>query len=136
MKLVIDTHIWLWWVMRPQKHADIADHLDTFEDGDVGVSAASPWELVLKRSKGGDIGVTLTVPIRQWIDTALLAKEVVQLPITFDIAAAAPDLPAPVPADPADRWIVATAQLHGVPLLTRDVKLLAYDGVEHYRVPA
>ena len=64
MQLVIDTHIWLWWVMRPEKHAELADHLDTFEAGAIGVSAASPWELTLKRSKGGDIGVTLTVPIR------------------------------------------------------------------------
>ena len=133
MRLVIDTHIWVWWVTRHPKYVRLADHLNSLRPGDVGVSVVSPLELGVKHRKGGDIGFGLEIPIRRWFDMALSPDQVTVLPVSLAVALLAPELPSPVPADPMDRLIVATALVHGVPLLTRDKKLLPYTGVEHYQ---
>ena len=133
MKLIIDTHIWVKWVLGDPAEQRINDHLDSFGPRSLGLSAASLWELKQKHRKGGDIGISLQLDFDKWVKQARRAVDVVEAPITFDIALRAAGLPRQVPKDPADRFIVATAQSLGLPLLTRDAKLLAFAGVAHYQ---
>jgi PIN domain nuclease of toxin-antitoxin system len=83
------------------------------------VSAASAWEIALKRALGklkapGDIG--------EWID----GNSFTRLSIEVEHAVAAAELP-PHHADPFDRLLVAQAQLEGLTLVARDDRILRYD---------
>jgi predicted nucleic acid-binding protein len=61
----------------------------------------------------------LPLPPREWLAQAFAAYSLRELPITLQIAALAPEV-AVAHADPCDRMIVATAQLHGIPVMTSD----------------
>lgn len=69
-----------------------------------------------------DLGrLQLDRPLPDWLALACSAVEV--LPVTVAVAAEVAALPATFHRDPADRLIVATARVHGLPLLSRDRKI-------------
>ena len=78
-------------------------------------SPGSRW-LSVKHRKGK---LELPLPPREWLAQAFAAYSLRELPITLQIAALAPEV-AVAHADPCDRMIVATAQLHGIPVMTSD----------------
>jgi PIN domain nuclease of toxin-antitoxin system len=91
--------------------------------GDLGVSAISFWEIAMLVAKGRiRIGQPLASWRRDW-----LRRGVVELPMTGAIGIDAVLL-ASFHADPADRWIVATARRAGAILLTADDRILAWPG--------
>jgi PIN domain nuclease of toxin-antitoxin system len=65
----------------------------------------------------------------EWIRLALRYPGVRLVPLTPRIAVEANELPDPFHRDPADRILVATARVHGFPLLTADQKILGYPHV-------
>jgi PIN domain nuclease of toxin-antitoxin system len=127
--IIIDTHIWVWWV------SDSSDLLkahkllleESEQDG-IGVSVISCWE-VAKLVEGGRL--RLSEPIGDWIAAALAYPGVQLLPLTPRIAVESTQLPGTFHRDPADQMIVATARVHDSPLLTVDGRILAYDAVKH-----
>jgi PIN domain nuclease of toxin-antitoxin system len=122
--IVIDTHIWYWWVhqperlTRPQVEAIEAHRADV-----IGVSAISCWEIA-KRVEYGRM--QLSRPIGQWLALALRFPGIHLLPLTPEIAVASTQLPGTFHKDPADQIIVATARVHDCPLVTSDQKILDY----------
>ncbi len=72
----------------------------------------------------------LSDPIDLWMRQALRGSGVRVLPLSPRIAIEATRLPLPFHRDPADQIIVATARVHGCPLVTLDRKLLAYPHVQ------
>ena len=133
MNVVIDTHVWIWWIEDDQRHVALARHLDAMGAGAIGLSAISTWEVALKARRVGPGALQLSRPINDWLEVARRPAPLRLLPVTDEIAIAAASLPAGAPADPADRFIIATALVHNVPLLTHDARVLAFAGVEHYR---
>lgn len=118
MKLLLDTHAWLWWLGDPDQLAPAAVELIASPDHLVVVSAASVWEVAIKRARGrlqfdGD-------PAAAVVDNAFEP-----LPISPAHAARAGDLP-PHHRDPFDRMLVAQAALEGLTILTRDPAFEAY----------
>ncbi len=116
MRLLLDTNALIWWLMDTRRLSKRAR--DTILTGDVWVSAASAWELAIKRAAG-----KLESPAD--LPGAMRASEFRELPITVEHALAAAGLPQHH-RDPFDRMLVAQAQLEDLTLVTADQRLAAY----------
>ncbi|MBN1947452.1 MAG: type II toxin-antitoxin system VapC family toxin [Bradymonadales bacterium] len=122
--MVADTHIWVWWASEPARlGAEMVEALDT-------VSPESPllvpdiclWEVATLVSLNR---LRPTIPLGQWLAQAAAPPLVRVVPIDAAIAAEVAALPAHFHRDPADRIIVATARVLGLPLLTADSRIRA-----------
>ena len=121
--IVLDTHVWIWWVSEPDKLSSNAlaaiDYAKT-----IGVCPISCWELSTKVSRGR---LRLDRDIRVWVSHALSRPWVELLDLSADIAITAGQLGQQgFHGDPADRLIVATAMHHGSELVTKDEKIRAF----------
>ena len=68
----------------------------------------------------------LPCPIEEWLEQALNYPGIRLLELTLPVILESTKLPSPFHRDPADQLIVATARIHGIPLLTADSKILDY----------
>ena len=118
MKLLLDTHVVLWWLDDSAELSDeIKDLLDT--QPSVFVSAVSPWEIAVKQSTGRLPGpADLAERVRD--------SQFSSLPITAGHGVHAGRLPQHH-KDPFDRMLVAQAQIEGMTLVTRDSWIPKYD---------
>lgn len=117
MRLLLDTHVLLWWLaaehLRPKAAAAIAS-----ADSDVWVSAATVWEMSIKAGLG-----KLAVP--DDLSDQLTHHGFEVLPITLPHALAVRSLP-PHHADPFDRMLVAQSQVEDLALVTRNANIRRY----------
>ena len=97
----------------------------------VYVSAITAWEVATLVNKGR---YRLFVSPKVWFARLLALAGVRLAPLTPEILIESAFLPGEPPKDPADRMIVSTARQHGLMLITRDRKLLAYAAQDHLRV--
>jgi PIN domain nuclease of toxin-antitoxin system len=126
--IVLDTHVWVWWVhgdaqLPRQMAADVTAH----EGDQIGVSVISCWEVAKLVEHGR---MTLPVPIDEWMASALAYPGVELLALTPEIAIASTQLPGTFHKDPADQIIVATARVLDSALVTLDAKVRAYPYVK------
>jgi PIN domain nuclease of toxin-antitoxin system len=125
--IVLDTHIWVWWVdggtpLPP----DYLALLQVEAANGFGVSAISCWEV----AKLVELGrLQLALPVYQWL-TQALQPPVQLLPLSPEIAVGSTQLPGTFHRDPADQIIVATARHFGCPLVTMDRLIRAYPHVQ------
>lgn len=119
--IVLDTHVWLWWLIAP-RHLSRAARRAIHGTDAIGVSAISVFEIVELASRDR---ITLHAPVREWIRNALAEERVEALPITSAVATDAAQLH--FAADPADRIIYATARSAGALLVTKDERLRQFD---------
>lgn len=126
--ILLDTHIWLWWVSEnEQLPRALLEIIRSHIDDGIGVSIISCWE-VAKLVEYDRL--KLTHPVEQWMDQALAYPGVQLLDLTPKIAVESTQLPGEFHKDPADQMIVATARLYDIPLLTVDSKILKYSYVQ------
>lgn len=117
-RLLLDTHIFLWWRGEPARLApEVRSRIASADI--VFVSAASAWEAAIKVSLG-----RLELP--DSIEAGVLASGFEKLLITFSHAERAAGLPTHH-RDPFDRMLVAQAQAEGLILVTHDRLLESYD---------
>lgn len=122
--IVLDTHAWLWWCDDPRRLSSRA-RATIAQAAQLGVSAISCFELAALAAHGR---IDLDPDAATWIADALAHPVNVVIPVEADVAVAAAQLPRDdFPGDPADRMIYATARVHGVPLITKDGALRAFD---------
>jgi PIN domain nuclease of toxin-antitoxin system len=122
--IILDTHIWYWWVHTPERLTAAQLNIINAHQADfIGVSAISCWE-VAKRVEGGRM--QLSRPVDQWLDLALRFPGVQLVPLTPQISVASTQLPGTFHKDPADQIIVATARVYNCPLVTSDQKIIDY----------
>jgi PIN domain nuclease of toxin-antitoxin system len=125
--IVLDTHIWIWWVHGdPNLTTDQTRLIQEHESEGLGISIISCWEVAKKVEKGQ---LDLNLPISDWLDQALCYPGIKLLDLTKQIVVDSTELPNGFHKDPADQMIVATARFHGCPLLTADEKILSYPHV-------
>ena len=125
---LLDTHIWLWIHLAPEKLPENIASVIIDKDYDaLCLSIISIWEVCKLEEKGR---LNLAVPARKWIDYAMKLLPVKVLNITPDIACASCSLPGNFPKDPADQIIVATARELGIPVLTADTRIKEYPYVQ------
>ncbi|MBK5990971.1 type II toxin-antitoxin system VapC family toxin [Streptomyces microflavus] len=118
MRLLLDTHVILWWLGDSDELSDqVKDLLDT--EPSVHLSAVSAWEIAIKQSLGKLDGPDdLAERVRD--------SQFTSLPITAGHGVRAGRLPA-LHRDPFDRILVAQAQIEGMTVVTRDKWIPQYD---------
>ena len=125
--IVLDTHIWVWWVHGDQNLTEAQERIITEnETGEIGVSAISCWE-VAKLVEYGRLELPCIVD--EWFEKALSYPGIRICELTPHVAIESTRLPDEFHHDPADQIIVATARLFDCPLVTSDSKILAYSQV-------
>lgn len=121
--LMLDTHALLWWTLDPEKLSPVAQQqcAEIPQNGAI-VSAISLWELGIKIKRGAlDIGIDFADYVRRL--QALKGLEIVAVDVEHWLA----NLNLVWEhRDPADRTIVATAQLQDLPLLSKDTAIQAF----------
>jgi PIN domain nuclease of toxin-antitoxin system len=121
VKLLLDTHIFLWLLTAPER---LGPHLKLAEDQrtELFVSAATSWEIAIKHGIGR---LPLPEPPERYVPDRMNAIGATPLAIEHSAALAVSSLP-PVHRDPFDRLLVAQARLLDMPILTADPVLSQY----------
>ena len=120
MRLLLDTHIWLWSLLDPQCLSQSVVHELEDPGTELWLSPISVWETLLLAQRGR---IQLDGDPTRWIEGALRAFPVRDANLTRQVAIASRTLDLPH-QDPADRFIVATAVVHDLALVTADERLL------------
>lgn len=119
MNLLLDTHIWLWWINQnkelPLQHQNLIA-----QTKNVYVSAVSCWELTMLHQRQK---IELAEPLQDWLHIAL--RDITCLPLNETIAVQSA-LFEFHHRDPADRFIIATALAHDCRLMSFDNKFVLY----------
>ena len=123
MKLLLDTRLLLWAAGQPERLSKQARALIEEQENELFFSAASLWEIVIKR--GLDREDFRADP--RLLRRGLLDNGYSELPIGSEHVVAVDGLP-PIHKDPFDRILVAQAQVEGITVLTSDSKVAQYPG--------
>lgn len=118
MKLLLDTHVLLWWLDDPQVLGTKAARAIADGGNTVFVSAAAAWEIAIKKALGKLVAPDNLVDV-------MAQERFLALPITIAHALAVASLPA-IHQDPFDRIQVAQAQIEKLTLVTRDAITMEY----------
>jgi len=126
--IVLDTHVWVWWLSGIEPISRRASRLiaDAVAEKGVYVSSISVWEVAHLVARGR---LKLTVAVSDWLAKSESLPFVNFIPVDNTIALKSVQLPEPLHQDPADRIIIATAITLGFPLATRDGKIADYPHV-------
>ena len=120
MSFLLDTHIWLWGLLEPDRLSHEV-HRVLSEDGvELRLSSVSIWEALLLAERGR---VTLEPNPEHWLQEAISIMPVRETPVTFEVALASRAISLPH-HDPADRFIAASARVFDLTLVTADSRLL------------
>lgn len=117
-RLLLDTHVFLWWRAEPRRLVGDA-HAAVVEADEVFVSAASAWEAAIKSALG-----KLELPAS--VESGVLDSGFEELVITFAHTERVAALPQHH-RDPFDRMLVAQAQIEDLVLVTHDRSLEPYN---------
>lgn len=123
MRLLLDTQVWLWMVVAPDRLSPAARRLVSSAENDLIFSAASSWEIAIKHALG-----KLKLPgepaalVPEWMTRTGVVPLAVLHRHTLHVAS----LP-PLHRDPFDRLLIAQAQVEDVAVLTADAHFQRYD---------
>ncbi len=127
MKLLLDTHIWIWSVASPQRLSRRVSSALASGKNELWLSPVSVWELLILAEKGS---LQLDRPAEVWVQAALDAPGTLRdAHLTREVAIRSRKVPL-AHQDPADRFIAATALEYGLTLVTADERLLAVKGLQ------
>jgi PIN domain nuclease of toxin-antitoxin system len=118
LNLLLDTHIWLWSLLEPRRIGQRLQHELKDETNQRWLSPVSTWEAIALILKGR---VRVPGNLTEWLEKALANFQ--EAPLTNEIVLATLGLSFSY-LDPADRFLVATAQVLGLTLVTADERLL------------
>jgi PIN domain nuclease of toxin-antitoxin system len=122
MKLLVDTHAYIWWGLDPNKLSVRAAEALSKPENEIYVSVASLWEMVIKLQLG-----KLTLPVSVQVFATRLREEnlVRTLPIMESHVYAHTTLSA-IHRDPFDRMLIAQSLAEGLMLVTNDGHIRDY----------
>jgi len=127
--IVLDTHVWVWWVSGIQSLSSKANRLiiEARDRNAIYISSISVWEIAQLVERGR---LQLTVDVTDWVAKSEALPFIHFIPVDNSIAIKSVQLPSPLHPDPADRIIIATALALGFPLITRDRKIARYPYIQ------
>jgi PIN domain nuclease of toxin-antitoxin system len=128
VKLLLDTHVWLWSVLEPERLAPRVARAIEAQDNELWLSPISAWELLVLVEKGR---LVLDRPPARWIADVCATIPLRDAPLTRHVAIESRRL-ALSHEDPADRFIAATAKVYDLTLVTSDERLLRLDGIKTF----
>ena len=123
MKLLLDTHIWLWLLQDPRRLGPQAFQELRDTKNELWLSAISTWKALTLNFKGR---IKLQGNLADWLARATAGTQ--EAPVTHEIALVARQLP--LHQDPADRILAATAQVLDLTLVTADDRLLGLGNIK------
>jgi PIN domain nuclease of toxin-antitoxin system len=120
--IVLDTHVWVWWVSNPDLLSPQARMLidKAVVEKRIYISSISVWEVAMLATKGR---LQLSLDVGDWIRTCETLPFIQFVPVSNTIALRAVRFPVASLVDPADRIIVATALVLDQILVTKDKKI-------------
>ena len=124
--LLLDTHIWLWHVEGDASRVAAGTTALLDRSGArrrLMVSDISYWEIAVKAAKGT---LTFSVDAAVWLQRAEQAPGIRLVPLTRPVLLQSTRLSGATHSDPADRMLIALAQLDNIPLVTCDRLILEY----------
>jgi PIN domain nuclease of toxin-antitoxin system len=126
MKLLLDTHIWIWALESPQKLSRNVRREIERRGNELHLSPVSIWEahLLFQRRR-----LRLKRGFAEWLDAVFKTFPAREVPFNFAVAAQAASLQLPH-ADPGDLFLAATAMVFDLTLVTEDRQLLSYSGLK------
>lgn len=125
VKLLLDTHVWLWSFLRPDRLSRQAATALEAEGNELWLSPVSVWEALILAEKGR---IELRPSAERWVRDALREVPLRDAPLNREVALESRRL-AIATEDPADRFLGATAKVYELTLVTADPHLLAVPGL-------
>lgn len=122
MRLLLDTHVFLWLMESPEKVSPAALAACESGDNEIFLSAASVWEMQIKAAIGK---LRLQTPLARLVAEEREANQLQVLPISLRHVLELDGLPA-LHADPFDRMLVAQAVVEQMTLVSADRAVAAY----------
>lgn len=126
VKLLLDTHVWLWALLEPERLTPKVRELLTASDTELWLSPISVWEALMLAERGR-IQVQGSPSI--WVDQLLQRFPRREAPLTSEVAFVS-RVVSLHHQDPADRFLAATAKVFGLTLVTADERLLQGGGFD------
>jgi PIN domain nuclease of toxin-antitoxin system len=124
MKLLMDTHIWVWSLLEPGRLSRSVSKALADPANEVWASPVSVWEILTLCQKRR---LELRPDALAWLANALLRVPLKEATLTHEVALATAEV-ALRHQDPADRFLAAIAKVYGLTLVTSDRNLFAGKG--------
>ena len=125
MKLLLDTHIWIWSLLQPEKLVPRVRRALEGPTSEKWLSPISVWELVILVEKRR---VILTVSVDEWVAQSMAIAPLTEAPLTTEVALATSKMHLSY-RDPADTFLAATAKVFDLTLVTTDARMLTAKGI-------
>ena len=125
MKLLLDTHIWIWSLLQPEKLVPRLRRALEDPTNEKWLSPISVWELAILVEKRR---VTLTVSVDEWVAQSMAIAPLKEAPLTTEVALATSKMRLSY-RDPADTFLAATAKVFDLTLVTTDARMLTAKGI-------
>lgn len=126
MKLLLDTHIWLWISLEPHRLSGRVKRSINNASNELWISPISVWEIALQQAKGR---IRLEGGLENWVQQTTVGGPLREAPLTNEIVLATRGIRLPH-NDPADLFLAATAKILGLKLVTADQNLVECPDVE------
>ena len=123
MRLLLDTHIWIWLLQDPACLGRNTLHELRDKTNELWLSPISAWEALTLHFKKR---INLHGDLKEWLEWATAGTQ--EAPLTHEIAIVGRQLP--LHQDPADRILAATAQVMDLTLVTADQRLLGLGNIK------
>lgn len=120
MTYLLDTHIWIWSLIEPARLVPRVRRALGAASNELWLSPISVWEAMVLAEKGR---IRLNRDLDDWVRLALSSAPILEAPLTFEIARESRLVSLPH-EDPADRFLVATARVRDMVLVTADQRLI------------
>jgi PIN domain nuclease of toxin-antitoxin system len=124
MRLLLDTHIWLWSRLEPKRLSRRVARELVSPRNELWLSPVSAWEVLLLSEKGR---IALDGGAGTWIEKVMSAAPLREAPFTHEVALATASIHL-THRDPADLFLAATAKAYGLTLVTADQNLARAKG--------
>ncbi len=125
IRLLLDTHIWLWGILEPTRLSRKVTEVLESKDAELWLSPVSIWELTMLRQKRR---LLIDEEVGLWLRNAFDIRSFREAPFTFEVALEVAALKLPH-RDPADHFLVATAKVFDLTLVTADKHLQKVPGL-------
>jgi len=126
VRLLLDTHIWLWMALEPMRLSSRVRRALDNPENELWLSPIAVWELLmLTRKKRVELNEDPVV----WSQQTIQQLQLREAPLTFEVALETSTVELPH-SDPSDRFMVASAKVFDLTLVTADQKLLTVPGVK------
>jgi len=125
MKYLLDTHIWLWGSMQPDRLSSRVSRILADPQNELWLSPVSVWELTILCRKGR---FRVHPDIPTWVAKSLAESRLSEAPLTVEVALAISSISFSH-GDPADQFLAASAKVFDLTLITADDHLLTLPGI-------